>query len=393
MAVGVTCIWLAALLALCSAQDCSRYPCDSGCNMGVAPCNGLIFEDTFDSFDLYTWEHEITGGGGGNWEFQFYINNRTNSYTRDGILYLKPTLAEDTYGEGWAQYGTLNLWGSSPANLCTGHAWWGCERSADGVNNYVNPIQSARIRTVNSFGFTYGKVEVSAKLPRGDWIWPAIWLLPVNNGYGEWPASGEIDLLESRGNRNYYDWEGTSLGVDHMGSTMHWGPFYPYNAYYLTQGLKHAPNGEDYGTKFHKYVVEWTSTDISFFLDDELVVRVDPGQGGFYDFGGFPTQIPNTDNPWENSPNKMAPFDQDFHLIMNVAVGGTGGYFHDSITNEPYPKPWSDSSGTAPRDFWLAKDLWYPTWNPTERNGEDAAMHVDYVRVWADGTYTPTPIP
>ena len=72
---------------------------------------------------------------------------------------------------------------------------------------------------------------------------------------------------------------------------------------------------------------------------------------------------------------------------MNVAVGGTGGYWHDSLVNQPYPKPWSDSSSTAARDFWNAKDQWYPTWNPEVNNGEDAAMQVDYVRVWAHGAY------
>ena len=72
---------------------------------------------------------------------------------------------------------------------------------------------------------------------------------------------------------------------------------------------------------------------------------------------------------------------------MNVAVGGTGGYFHDSIVNEDYPKPWSDSSSTAAKDFWSAKDKWYETWNPEENNGEGAAMKIDYVRVWAYWLY------
>ena len=61
--------------------------------------------------------------------------------------------------------------GSSPANMCTGNAWWGCERVGN-PTNYVNPIQSARVRTVNSFSFTYGKVDITAKMPTGDWLWP-----------------------------------------------------------------------------------------------------------------------------------------------------------------------------------------------------------------------------
>ncbi len=67
---------------------------------------------------------------------------------------------------------------------------------------------------------------------------------------------------------------------------------------------------------------------------------------------------------------------------MNVAVGGTGGYWHDSLKNEPYDKPWLDSSHQAPKDFWLAKDQWYPTWH-----GEAVAMQVDYVKVYAYGGY------
>ena len=72
---------------------------------------------------------------------------------------------------------------------------------------------------------------------------------------------------------------------------------------------------------------------------------------------------------------------------MNVAVGGTGGYFSDSLTNKPYPKPWSDKSSQASTDFYNKKDEWYPTWNPDVNNGEDAAMQVKSVRVWAHGSY------
>ena len=66
---------------------------------------------------------------------------------------------------------------------------------------------------------------------------------------------------------------------------------------------------------------------------------------------------------------------------MNVAVGGTNGFFSDSHINEGYPKPWSNTSPTGPKDFWSAKNNWYPTWNPYTNNGEDAAMAINYVRV------------
>ena len=71
--------------------SCSKYPCDSSiCDMSKAPCNGLIFEETWDRFDLEKWQHELTMGGGGNWEFQMYTNNRSNSYVRDNTLFIKP---------------------------------------------------------------------------------------------------------------------------------------------------------------------------------------------------------------------------------------------------------------------------------------------------------------
>ena len=67
-------------------------------------------------------------------------------------------------------------------------------RSNKGTNTVINPVKSARISTVDSVSIVYGKVEVKAKMPRGDWLWPAIWMLPKDEKYGEWPKSGEIDV-------------------------------------------------------------------------------------------------------------------------------------------------------------------------------------------------------
>ena len=99
--------------------------------------------------------------------------------------------------------GQLDLFGGSPADKCTSGAFYGCTRSSDGTH-IINPIQSARIRTAETFNFKYGRVEVRAQLPKGDWIWPAIWMLPTHQQYGVWPASGEIDIVESRGNAAGY---------------------------------------------------------------------------------------------------------------------------------------------------------------------------------------------
>lgn len=88
-------------------------------------------------------------------------------------------------------------------------------------------------------------------------------------------------------------------------------------------------------------------------------------------------------NPWTLANNASnvhaAPFDQDFYLILSVAVGSTNGWFTEE--DSPYGKPWSDQSDTAARDFWLARDKWYPTW---PQNVEDRAMVVENVKIWQE---------
>ena len=119
-------------------------------------------------FDLSVWEHELTMGGGGNWEFEYSTNNRSNSFVRNSTLFIKPTLTADFIGEANVQSGyTLDMWGSSPADQCTGNAFYGCERTSGGGGNIINPIQSANVRMANSLPIKYGRVEVSAKLPVG----------------------------------------------------------------------------------------------------------------------------------------------------------------------------------------------------------------------------------
>jgi beta-glucanase (GH16 family) len=193
-------------------------------SMGLAE-EKLIFSDDFKTLNFKTWQHESTMNGGGNWEFEWYVNNRTNTYVRDGILYMKPTLTEDMIGPDALRNGDINIWGGSPSEECTGNNFYGCERNGPAQGHVVNPIRSARLRTVNSFNFKYGRVEVKAKLPKGDWLWPAIWMLPTYSEYGPWPSSGEIDIMESRGNGPDYE----AGGSNKFASTLHWGPDYWHN--------------------------------------------------------------------------------------------------------------------------------------------------------------------
>ena len=130
-----------------------------------------------------------------NWEFQMYLNDGKTAYIEDGNLFLKPYPTVDWMGEARMKYGKLDL-----GDECTDKAFYGCLRDVAASSNYLNPITSAKLTTKESFSFKYGRMEVRAKLPAGDWIWPAIWMMPKDDKYGVWPRSGEIDLMESRGN-------------------------------------------------------------------------------------------------------------------------------------------------------------------------------------------------
>lgn len=83
----------------------------------------------------------------------------------------------------------------------------------------IPPVRSARLSTSKSKSIQYGRVEVVAKMPKGDWLWPAIWMMPQDSVYGGWPMSGEIDIMESRGNSLGYP----GKGRQYFGSTLHWG--------------------------------------------------------------------------------------------------------------------------------------------------------------------------
>ncbi|KAL0486704.1 beta-1,3-glucan-binding protein [Acrasis kona] len=338
-------------------------------------CNeALIFSDDFDVLNTRTWKHEVTLGGGGNWEFELYVNNRTTSYVKDSVLYLHPRTTASVYGNDITQPGfEINLWGGAPDG-CTNNGFYGCQRGTGG-GNIVNPITSARINTINSFSFKYGRVEVRAKLPLGDWIWPAIWLLPVDNMYGGWPASGEIDLLESRGNQNYAGIK--DGGVEGYSTTLHWGPDWAHNAYDLTHGSYKAPQGL-LSDDFHIYGMYWDEERLVTYIDNpnNIVFNTSLSVDFWNNAISKGQKWENLSKPW----TKKSPFDQEFYLIMNVAVGGVNGYFPDVGA-----KPWSNKSPHASAEFWSNRDKWEQTWK-----GDNVAMKVDSVKVWSTKSTTYT---
>ncbi|KAG0043570.1 hypothetical protein BGZ89_006390, partial [Linnemannia elongata] len=264
----------------------------------------LVFSDEFDKLDNSVWRHDITLTGGGNFEVQAYLNNRTNTFVRDGVFYIRPTLTEYRIGaEALHNGGKMDVWGSDPGTQCTGNYDYGCFRIAGAGGNILNPVQSGLVRSVNSFKFRFGKVEVRAKMPKGKWIWPAIWMLPAHYQYGNWPASGEIDLVESRGNGPEYP----AGGYDKVASTLHWGPSYEHNRFQMTHAEYALPAGQTFADDFHVFTLDWTPQGIKTFVDGNLLLNV-PFDNMFKK-GQFP---PWVENLWENS--NAAPFDQEFYL-------------------------------------------------------------------------------
>ena len=150
-----------------------------------------MLDEDFSSFSTDTWSRNVSLGGFGNGEFQMTTESDENLYIKNGQLYIMPTLTSDEIGQDSVLNGyTYNLtgytesWNASACNV----------RSNQALNTVVNPVKSARISTKDSVSIAYGKVEVVAKMPRGDWLWPAIWMLPKDEKYGAWPRSGEIDV-------------------------------------------------------------------------------------------------------------------------------------------------------------------------------------------------------
>ena len=292
--------------------------------------------------------------------------NPANLFVQDGQLHIKPTLQNETL------ITSNNIINLTATGTCTSPIVSNCITFTNTTNGtIVQPVLSARVNTKVGATIQYGRVEVETKIPKGDWLWPAVWMLPVRDTYGYWPASGEIDIMEGRGNNHTY----TPGGNNYITSTLHWGPNPDHDAFYLTTWTKSALHSE-FGDGFHVFGLEWSEKYIFTYIDTILL------QVFYFDFnsplwpqGDFPSSTTNGTvlvDPWSQTGRTSTPFDQQFYLILNVAVGGTNGWFPDGVDG----KPWVDATPSAKKDFWDAKDQWYPTW---EASGE---MIVNSVKMW-----------
>lgn len=269
------------------------------------------------------------------------------------MLYIKPTLQDpkliDTNG---AKIDLLKQ------GICTSDVYTNCVTGTNLTNgSIVNPVKSGRMNTKLGASIKFGRVEVEARLPAGDWLWPAIWMLPVDNAYGPWPRSGEIDIMEARGNNYTYGQGGNNI----ISSTLHFGPN-PANDGWWTSNVKRSALHTTYAKSFHTFGVEWSEKYIFTYIDTRLLqVMYTSFNEPFFKKCHFPLSDSNgtaLDNPWASTGRDNTPFDQNFYVILNVAVGGTNGWFKDGASG----KPWVDGSPTARNDFWKAQDQWYPTW-------------------------------
>lgn len=125
--------------------------------------------------------------------------------------------------------------------------------------------------------------------------------------YGDWPRSGEIDLLEAHGNLNLTDINGNEIGVQRVTSGLHFGSSWNNDAFKNTTFSKNSEL--DYASDFHKYTFVWDDNGIRFFIDDAEIGNV-PADAGFWKRGGFDGQ-----NIWA-AATKMAPFDQEVKLTI-----------------------------------------------------------------------------
>ena len=289
-----------------------------------------------------------------------------NVFIQDGRLIIRATLQDASLIENDSKIDLLK------DGTCTSDDPLRCIATTNttvGNATIVPPAKSGRINTKKGASIKYGRVEVTAKLPRGDWLWPAIWMMPVEDTYGEWPASGEIDIMESRGN----NWTYPQGGNDVMSSALHWGPDSDNDGWWRTNNKRGALH-TTYSDGFNTFGLEWSQKYLFTYVNSRLLqVTYTNFAKPFWERGNFPnfnSDGERIEDPWSATGRKEAPFDQKFFLILNVAVGSQNGWFQDAPG-----KPWRDRSDNAAKDFWTKRNEWYPTWTQPQ-------MEISKVVMW-----------
>lgn len=162
------------------------------------------------------------------------------------------------------------------------------------------------------------------------------------------------------------------------------GPTWNTDAY-LRSTKSQSIRRTDFSEGFHTFGLEWSEDYIIIWRDNKLQQVLfwsfDP-KHLMWQRGEFSQLVEDGKllaNPWAESHHHSAPFDQDFYMILNVAVGSRTGWFPNQMGN----KPWVDGTDTAMQDFWNAVDQWYPTWG----KGNDRGMTVKNIKMWQQKGY------
>lgn len=181
----------------------------------------------------------------------------------------------------------------------------GCERTGT-PKIIINPIRSARLHTTWSFAFKYGRVEIRAKPPTGDWLLPALWMMPKDCYYGEWPRSGSFNIMDASGN---FFLDSDNVGFQKSNAVLCFGPYADMNGCWSSFFTKKFTNG--FKDIFRRFQMEWTPTYVKFLVDDEELGMVHVGDG-FWERGQFAGM--GAKNPWAKG-TLMAPFDKEVFII------------------------------------------------------------------------------
>lgn len=263
----------------------------------------LVWSDEFEGTELdkTRWIHESNCWGGGNEELQCYVDAAANSYVKAGKLHIV-AIKEPVVGVS-----------SIPG-----------QPEYDENHTVEREYSSARLLTRGQGDWKYGRIEVNAKMPYGQGTWPAIWMLPTENVYGGWPLSGEIDIFEAV-NLSTLHTEGELVGQvnNELHGTLHYGAPWPAHRY---SGKEYTPSELLWET-FNTYAIEWEQDEIRWYFND-VHFATQTSAGWF-------TGADATLEDKKNSLKGDAPFDQKFHLILNVAVGGLWPKSPDANTTFP----------------------------------------------------------
>jgi len=231
-----------------------------GLSFAVVAANGqnwnLVWADEFDGESLDTEKWSYMTGDGSEYGIPGWGNNELQYYQEENVK---------------VSNGILTI-------------------TAKRENVENSQYTSGRIRTINMGDWTYGRFEFRARMPKGKGLWAAIWMLPTDEAYGSWAASGEIDIMEYLGD-----------DTTRVYGTIHYGGQWPANEH---RGSSYVDTDTAFHRDYHIFALEWEEGNLRWYVDGELYQ--DLGQGIWYSStAAFP-----------------APFDRKFHLLINLAVGG-----------------------------------------------------------------------